>query len=408
MPRIPGTYCWHMGCSFARSMPKQKILIAEDEDGFRALVTELLGRDHEVVAVSDGNTALETLLRVDFDLVVLDVDMPGMTGIQLLERLRKLRSDEGPSVIITSGLYEAVRRDAELQATLGVRAVLHKPFTVARFRETVERVLAEDDIVSRTEQLKTPDSLPVIEESRQRPAEIVCVGGTEPLRGLDDETVRVSQVAGVDLPERASRHLPDLIVVMSESPEASVAVATLKANLFTSPVPVLAAGPPPSRNWMLSVGADAFFDWPDEQSDLLREARRYLERARRRRHARVRFHHEVRVHIGQTIVHCDGIDLSESGVGVLARAYLEPNSPLSIELRLPTGTLIVVPGHVANIEQQPRHGGVPGDGPGQVWRLGLEFGDIAAGTRNQLRSWVQATLAHLYSPWSSATRGTPV
>lgn len=66
-----------------------KILVAEDDDVFRSLMKIILsGAGHEVAAVPDGLAAWELLDGAGADLCVFDVDMPRMTGIDLLKRLR--------------------------------------------------------------------------------------------------------------------------------------------------------------------------------------------------------------------------------------------------------------------------------------------------------------------------------
>ncbi len=66
-----------------------KILVAEDDDIFRSLIAAILSEaGYEVAAEPDGLRAWERLNGEGADLCVFDVDMPGMTGIELLKRLR--------------------------------------------------------------------------------------------------------------------------------------------------------------------------------------------------------------------------------------------------------------------------------------------------------------------------------
>ncbi|OGR61845.1 MAG: hypothetical protein A2X31_00365 [Elusimicrobia bacterium GWB2_63_22] len=66
-----------------------KILVAEDDDIFRSLIAAILSEaGYEVEAEPDGLRAWERLDGEGADLCVFDVDMPGMTGIELLKRLR--------------------------------------------------------------------------------------------------------------------------------------------------------------------------------------------------------------------------------------------------------------------------------------------------------------------------------
>jgi CheY-like chemotaxis protein len=69
--------------------PPKRLLIADDEPSMRRFVQFVLEQQgHEVTAVEDGRKALDTAKTGDFDGIVLDIMMPYMTGIEVLQRLR--------------------------------------------------------------------------------------------------------------------------------------------------------------------------------------------------------------------------------------------------------------------------------------------------------------------------------
>jgi CheY-like chemotaxis protein len=119
-----------------------RILIVDDDAAIRGLVARVLrAAGHDVVVATDGRAALRTALgdSMRFELLLTDVEMPGMTGIELAARLRAAR----PSlpVVLMSGeesIVEAARGRADL-----VRAAIHKPFSALELLEAVERCLAE-------------------------------------------------------------------------------------------------------------------------------------------------------------------------------------------------------------------------------------------------------------------------
>lgn len=110
-----------------------RALVVDDERSIRRLVHRCLARvDFEVMEAANGEAALELARAVDFDLVISDVQMPTMSGIELLARLRV----EQPTlpVVILSGHYRAVA--GQCLAELGAFAVMRKPFAM----EDVQRV----------------------------------------------------------------------------------------------------------------------------------------------------------------------------------------------------------------------------------------------------------------------------
>jgi DNA-binding NtrC family response regulator len=86
----------------SQRMEKRKILIVDDDDMVRDPVAETLKRKgYEVEAIADGQSALDLLARESFDLVISDFKMPGMNGIELLEKIRKMDLDV-PFLIMTA------------------------------------------------------------------------------------------------------------------------------------------------------------------------------------------------------------------------------------------------------------------------------------------------------------------
>ena len=116
---------------------KSKILIVDDEDFVRELLGEILeSEDCEVFAASDGPEALELLHKHTFDGVLTDVGMPGMSGWELAEEIR--RTDETIPIAVITGWGEAVGSDEQKAA--GVDWVIAKPFTADRISELVREI----------------------------------------------------------------------------------------------------------------------------------------------------------------------------------------------------------------------------------------------------------------------------
>lgn len=109
----------------------------DDDEAFRRSLGRLLSsREHEVTLASSGAEALEIIQPDLFDLIILDLWMPGMNGIQTLEQLRKI--DPWAPVITVSARGTDITINTCLKA--GATAFLPKPFTAEDIDELVREV----------------------------------------------------------------------------------------------------------------------------------------------------------------------------------------------------------------------------------------------------------------------------
>jgi signal transduction histidine kinase/ActR/RegA family two-component response regulator len=116
-----------------------RVLVVDDEPLICSSVRRTLGR-HEVVAATNAREALERLRGGErFDVLVCDVMMPGMSGIQLVEELLRAGSDAARRVVfLTGGALSAEAQDLIGRAQA---SALEKPFEPAALRAAVDRVL---------------------------------------------------------------------------------------------------------------------------------------------------------------------------------------------------------------------------------------------------------------------------
>ncbi|WP_320670185.1 response regulator transcription factor [Patulibacter defluvii] len=114
-----------------------RILVVDDEESIRTLLAFPLRRDgHDVVAVGTGTEALEQFDRVRPDLVLLDVMLPGMDGVEVCRRLR----EKSPvPIIMLSARGEESDRIAGLEN--GADDYVTKPFSVRELRSRVRAAL---------------------------------------------------------------------------------------------------------------------------------------------------------------------------------------------------------------------------------------------------------------------------
>jgi CheY-like chemotaxis protein len=119
-------------------MPK-KIMIVDDEQSLITLVTELLeSNGYSVITASDGKTCLKKLETVKPDLILMDMMMPGMSGTETVEKIRK-----NPKTKKLKVMFVTVARLSEVGQDnlkrLGVLDYVTKPFDNAVLLEKVKK-----------------------------------------------------------------------------------------------------------------------------------------------------------------------------------------------------------------------------------------------------------------------------
>lgn len=119
-----------------------RVLVADDMPlNLRAAAALLKALGHGGALVTDGQKALDALTQQAFDLVLLDVSMPGLSGLDVLREIRAGKTRGGPSlpVIIVSGHDLPEDRDHFLEA--GADGVLNKPLQRDALAAEMQRVL---------------------------------------------------------------------------------------------------------------------------------------------------------------------------------------------------------------------------------------------------------------------------
>jgi CheY-like chemotaxis protein len=119
-----------------------RVLLVEDSDVLRRVVQLCLDAiGVELEARDDGEAGLEAALGGGYDLVILDVGLPVMSGWQVLERLRAdPETRDVPIMVLSADTNHESRSRA---AVLGATAFLGKPFRTSELRATVVRLMRE-------------------------------------------------------------------------------------------------------------------------------------------------------------------------------------------------------------------------------------------------------------------------
>ena len=123
-----------------QKLTKAKILVVDDEPVIRQFVSHILGEEgHEVEAVDNAENALEKIRSKRYRLIVLDVKMPGMSGIELYEQIQEIAPSLAKRVVFITGDILGTRTTAFLAKTKAPHIV--KPFEAKQFKTEINRIL---------------------------------------------------------------------------------------------------------------------------------------------------------------------------------------------------------------------------------------------------------------------------
>lgn len=118
--------------------PVKRILIVDDEEGARESLEVILDEHYEVEAVGDALTALERIREKHFDLVLLDVNMPKVGGIEALKRIKDF--DDSIEVVMVSAADRA--HEATESMKCGACDYITKPYEPEEILEAVEKIVS--------------------------------------------------------------------------------------------------------------------------------------------------------------------------------------------------------------------------------------------------------------------------
>lgn len=117
-----------------------KILVVDDEEGARELFhTILTDEGYEVTLAVNGEEALSYFKSAPFDLVVTDIKMPVMDGLQLLQEIRKTGSKADVIMVTAYGEVESYLK----AMSLGAAEYINKPIRIKELKRIVHKVLTE-------------------------------------------------------------------------------------------------------------------------------------------------------------------------------------------------------------------------------------------------------------------------
>ena len=121
-------------------MAGERILVVEDDKFVQRVIHDILkNRNYQVDTANSGEESIEKVGKTDYDLVLLDIKLPGRDGIQTLQELMKIKPD---SVVVMITGYPTLDT-AKAAITLGAADYLAKPVEPDRLNAVLEKALIE-------------------------------------------------------------------------------------------------------------------------------------------------------------------------------------------------------------------------------------------------------------------------
>lgn len=124
-------------------MIDENVLVVDDEEVIRDVCAKILeSKGYRVTTAASGREALRLVSETDFDVVVTDIMMPDMTGLELLEVIKSTNLDVSTVVITGLGTFDMATQSDRL----GAREFVVKPFTPDELSRAVHKALATREL----------------------------------------------------------------------------------------------------------------------------------------------------------------------------------------------------------------------------------------------------------------------
>lgn len=118
-----------------------KILLAEDDEVFRkSLVYFLTNNKYEVIQINNGIEAVEEIRKNHFDLIITDLNMPYIGGMEIINIVRNELKLSTPIIVLTASGIEKTELDA---FTIGASEFVSKPFSPSILKARIEKLISK-------------------------------------------------------------------------------------------------------------------------------------------------------------------------------------------------------------------------------------------------------------------------
>src|SRR5438132_4243404 len=214
---------WHVFCSSALAISlRSRVMVGDNEMGVRESLRAILHGECEVVTAASGEAALDAMARDPIDVMTLDLKMPGLGGIGVLERAKQIDPDLEVLIITGYGSLDTAVQGLRLRAF----DYLSKPFDSAQVRRLVARAIARRAAMRRMNAL--PEQvLSGLSHELRTPLNVI-MGYSAILREEGEDTLSAEQRLALDRIQSNSASLlayVETILYMAELDRGTMPVA---------------------------------------------------------------------------------------------------------------------------------------------------------------------------------------
>ena len=207
-------------------MGKNRVLIVDDDNMTLQTLSMALEDDYDTLTATNGLNALKTLAREDIDVILSDLDMPGLNGIELLAKINEM--DEPVPVIVISGQGNI---EAAVEAMkLGACDYVSKPVNLDRLALLIEKTLENKRLKEENKLLK--------QQIREHGPDLNMIGHSEALNKCKDLALQVASTKATVLIEGESGTGKELItnIIHYNSPVAHGPLIKVNCSAFSEGV----------------------------------------------------------------------------------------------------------------------------------------------------------------------------
>ncbi len=121
---------------------KKQILVVEDNQDLRELIIQMLVvEDYDILTAKDGEEALELISLHRFDLILLDIMLPGISGMEVLIKIRSAKDSQVKNLPVVMVTAKSLIDDIDAALLAGATSYLVKPFRAAALKTKIQNIL---------------------------------------------------------------------------------------------------------------------------------------------------------------------------------------------------------------------------------------------------------------------------